>query len=50
MENKNHMLNREVQSLREELYALLENEPWAKQDILRISNRLDDLILKFYNA
>ncbi len=49
MENKKNMLNREVQSLREELYSLLENEPWANQDILRISNRLDELILKFYN-
>lgn len=50
MENKNFMLNKEVECLKEELYDLLENEPWAKHDILRISKRLDNLILKFYDS
>ncbi|HEY5583763.1 MAG TPA: Spo0E family sporulation regulatory protein-aspartic acid phosphatase [Ruminiclostridium sp.] len=48
MENKNFILNKQVESLREELYELLENEPWAKHDILKISRSLDSLILKFY--
>ncbi len=48
MENKYFLLNKEVECLKEELYDLLENEPWAKHDILRISKRIDSLILKFY--
>lgn len=50
MENKNFMLNKEVECLKKELYDLLENEPWAKHDILKISKRLDSLILKFYDC
>lgn len=50
MESKNFLLNKEVECLKEELYDLLENEPWAKHDILKISKRLDSLILKFYNG
>lgn len=50
MERKNFLLNKEVECLKEELYDLLENEPWAKHDILKISTRLDSLILKFYNG
>jgi len=42
-------LNNEVECLKKELYDLLENEPWAKHDILNISKRLDSLILKFYD-
>lgn len=49
MKNKNILLNREVECLKKELYDLLENEPWAKHDILRISKRLDSLILQFYD-
>ncbi len=48
MENKYFLLNKEVECLKEELYDLLENEPWAQHDILRISERIDSLILKFY--
>ncbi|WP_340148338.1 aspartyl-phosphate phosphatase Spo0E family protein [Ruminiclostridium hungatei] len=48
MENKTFLLNKEVECLKEELYDLLENEPWAQYDILRISTRLDNLIIKFY--
>lgn len=50
MENKYSNLNKEVECLKKELYDLLENEPWAKHDILKISKRLDNLILKFYNS
>ncbi len=50
MENKNFMLNKEMECLKEELYDLLENEPWAKLDILKISTRLDSLILQFYDS
>ncbi len=49
MENRNVMLNEEMELLKSELYNLLENEPWAKHDILRLSKRLDNLILEFYN-
>lgn len=49
MHNKNVLLNHEMECLKEELYDLLDNEPWAKNDILRLSKRLDDLILRFYN-
>ncbi len=49
MEDKNIMLNKEVELLKNELYKLLENEPWAKHDILILSKRLDSLILEFYN-
>lgn len=49
MKNQNIMLNKEVEYLKKELYDLIENEPWAKHDILIISKRLDNLILKFYN-
>ncbi|QNU65583.1 Spo0E family sporulation regulatory protein-aspartic acid phosphatase [Ruminiclostridium herbifermentans] len=49
MEDKNIMLNKEVELLKSELYKLLENEPWAKHDILLLSKRLDSLILEFYN-
>ncbi len=48
MENNAFLLNKEVECLKEELYDLLENEPWAQHDILRISTRLDNLIIKFY--
>jgi hypothetical protein len=48
MKNKNIILNKEVECLKSELYNLLENEPWAKHDILKISKRLDNLILRFY--
>ena len=50
MKNKNIVLNKEVEHLKKELYDLLENEPWAKHDILKISKRLDSLILKFYDC
>ncbi|MHB8063343.1 MAG: aspartyl-phosphate phosphatase Spo0E family protein [Ruminiclostridium sp.] len=49
MKNKNIILNKEVEFLKKQLYDLLENEPWAKHDILKISKRLDNLILKFYD-
>jgi len=49
MENKKIMLNNQVECLKKELYDLLDNEPWAKHDILKISKRLDTLILKFYD-
>jgi hypothetical protein len=49
MGTKFKTLNREVECLKKELYKLLENEPWSKNDILIISKRLDALILKFYN-
>lgn len=49
MENRNVMLNKEVELLKNQLYYLLENEPWAKHDILLLSKRLDSLILEFYN-
>lgn len=49
MQNKFFQLNREVESLKQELYYLLDTKPWAKHDILKISKRIDDLIIKFYN-
>ncbi len=48
MKNKNVLLNMEVECLKNELYDLLENEPWAKHAILNVSTKLDNLILKFY--
>lgn len=48
MDNEKYLLSKEVECLKEELYDLLENEPWAQGDILKISKRLDNLILKFY--
>lgn len=49
MENKYIMLNKEVELLKMELYKLLETKPWAENDILLLSKRLDSLILEFYN-
>lgn len=49
MDNKKVLLDNELECLKKELYDLLENEPWAKHDILSISKRLDSLILKFYD-
>jgi len=50
MNNKNIRLNKEVECLKKELYELLENEPWAKHDILKISRSIDNLILQFYTC
>ncbi|WP_041700222.1 aspartyl-phosphate phosphatase Spo0E family protein [Clostridium sp. BNL1100] len=49
MQTNIYTLNKEVECLKQQLYDLLDNEPWAKHDILRISKRLDDLILQFYS-
>lgn len=50
MENNKFLLNKEVECLKEELYDLLEKQPWAHHDILKLSKRLDRLILKYYNC
>ncbi len=49
MQTNIYTLNKEVECLKQQLYDLLDNEPWAEHDILRISERLDDLILQFYS-
>lgn len=49
MQTNIYTLNKEVECLKQQLYDLLDNEPWAKHDILKISKRLDDLILQFYS-
>lgn len=49
MENNKFLLKKEVETLREELYDLLEKQPWAQHDILKLSTRLDSLILQYYS-
>jgi|GEM_PF-2424248 len=50
MENNKSLLKKEVEYLKEELYDLLEKQPWAQHDILKLSKYLDNLILKFYRC
>lgn len=49
MERNKFLLNHEVEALKNELYNLLETEPWTHNDVLRISKQLDNLIIEFYN-
>jgi hypothetical protein len=43
-------LEEEMHFLKNELHFLIEQKPLGDKEILRVSKKLDDLILKFYKS